>query len=126
MQAHVDCAGKKMCWVSLRQPCLHGELSEHHGGSRVLLRGLQNEGVAGGASDGEHPQRDHGREVEGADASTHLHMHMNMSQLHEATLLQYARMTEEHREAESPSSVPGLDMVKVQHCTIAEMQINII
>ena len=33
-------------------------------------------------------------------------------------------MTEEHREAESPSSFPGLDMVKGQHCTIAEMRIN--
>ena len=38
---------------------------------RVLLGRFQNKGVAAGNGHGEHPQRDHGREVERRNAGTH-------------------------------------------------------
>ncbi len=46
---------------------LLGELHEDHRGSGVLLRGLQDHGVATRRGGGEHPQGNHGGEVEGAD-----------------------------------------------------------
>mmetsp|Transcript_69742 Transcript_69742/g.145744 ORF Transcript_69742/g.145744 Transcript_69742/m.145744 type:complete len:207 (-) Transcript_69742:305-925(-) len=54
---------------SRRQAAVVGQLGQHHGGQRHALRGLHQEGVAGSHRRGEHPERDHGREVEGADAS---------------------------------------------------------
>jgi hypothetical protein len=44
------------------------EVGDHQGGRGVLLRGLQDEGVAAGERYREHPHRHHGREVEGRDA----------------------------------------------------------
>src|SRR5277367_4996935 len=43
-------------------------LGEEDGGAGVALAGLEDEGVAAGQGDGEHPQWDHGGEVEGGDA----------------------------------------------------------
>lgn len=42
---------------------------EEHGASRDPFRGLHQVGVATYHSNGEHPQGDHGGEVEGGDAS---------------------------------------------------------
>ena len=47
------------------------QFAQAHGHHGVLLRGLEHEGVARGNGHGEHPQRDHGREVEGRDARAH-------------------------------------------------------
>ncbi|MNV05399.1 hypothetical protein D3C71_957360 [compost metagenome] len=47
------------------------QLHQAHGHHRVLLGGLQHKGVARGNRHREHPQRDHGREVEGGDACAH-------------------------------------------------------
>lgn len=44
---------------------------QQHGAGGHPLRGLQQVGVATHHSHGEHPQRDHGREVEGGDAGAH-------------------------------------------------------
>jgi len=48
------------------------QFAQAHGDHRVLLGWLEDEGIAGGDGHGEHPQRDHRREVErgnaGADA----------------------------------------------------------
>lgn len=46
-------------------------LGEQHGAGRHALRGLHQVGVAAHHAHGKHPQRDHGREVEGRDASAH-------------------------------------------------------
>src|SRR5262245_9455271 len=47
---------------------LHEELSEADRHRGVTLGGLEDEGVADGDGDAEHPHRDHGREVEWRDA----------------------------------------------------------
>ena len=57
---------------ALGQAGLHGKLSQHDRRARVLLRRLQHKRVAGCDGQREHPQRDHRREVEGADARAHL------------------------------------------------------
>jgi hypothetical protein len=44
-------------------------------GTRDLLRGLHHVGVAEGDGQGEHPQRAHGREVEGSDTSADAERH---------------------------------------------------
>ena len=49
-------------------PRLGKQLGQAHGGERILLGGLEHEAVAAGHRQREHPQRDHGREVEGSDA----------------------------------------------------------
>lgn len=46
---------------------LLGKLSKDHGGAGVLLRGLEDAGVTDDVGQGEHPERDHGGEVEGSD-----------------------------------------------------------
>ena len=43
-------------------------LGEEDGGGGVALGGLEDEGVAAGEGEREHPERDHGGEVEGRDA----------------------------------------------------------
>ena len=54
-----------------RHARLQGEFREQHRRQRILLRGLEYEGVAADDGHGEHPQRDHGREVERRDAGAH-------------------------------------------------------
>ena len=49
------------------EPSLVEQLNKHLGSRRVLRRWLQDEGIAGSHRVGEHPQGDHGREVEGRD-----------------------------------------------------------
>ncbi len=44
------------------------ELGDQGGRRRIPLRGLEHEGVPAGDRDREHPQRHHGRKVEGGDA----------------------------------------------------------
>ena len=51
--------------------CLQRQFDQTHGDHRVLLRWLQHKSVAGGNGHGEHPQRNHGGEVERCDARTH-------------------------------------------------------
>lgn len=51
-----------------REASLLGELGQDHGSTRVALRGLDDASVAGDGSDGDRPERDHGREVERADS----------------------------------------------------------
>lgn len=51
--------------------CILQHLGEQHGAGRHSLRGLQQIRVAAHHAHGEHPQRDHGREVEGCDSGTH-------------------------------------------------------
>lgn len=46
---------------------LLGKLGEDHGGTGVLLRGLEDAGVTNDVGQGEHPERNHGGEVEGSD-----------------------------------------------------------
>merc|ERR1719322_527801 len=46
------------------------KLQQRHAGRGVPLTGLHDVGVAADGGHGEHPQRDHGREVEGRDAGT--------------------------------------------------------
>ena len=50
---------------------LLGELGDAHRAGRVLLRGLEDEGVAAGERHREHPQRHHRREIERRDAGAH-------------------------------------------------------
>ena len=50
--------------------CFFKQLRQTHRGQRVLLGRLENEGVTGGNGHREHPQRDHGREVERRDTGT--------------------------------------------------------
>ena len=47
------------------------QLGEEHGAAGHALRGLQQVGVAAHQPHREHPQRDHGGEVEGGDAGAH-------------------------------------------------------
>ena len=47
------------------------QFAQADGGHGILLGGLEHEGVAGGDGHGEHPQRNHGREVERGDAGAH-------------------------------------------------------
>jgi hypothetical protein len=47
------------------------QAGQNHRSARVLLRRLEHVGVPRHCASGEHPERDHGREVEGADASAH-------------------------------------------------------
>ena len=47
------------------------QLDQHQGRQRVLLRRLENECVTAGDGHGEHPQRNHGREVERRDPCAH-------------------------------------------------------
>ena len=47
------------------------QFGKHHGTARHSLRGLHQVGVSTHHAHREHPQRDHGREVEGGDAGTH-------------------------------------------------------
>jgi hypothetical protein len=47
------------------------EFGESEWGEGDLLRGLENEGVAAGDGDGEHPHGNHGGKVEGGDACDH-------------------------------------------------------
>ncbi|MNZ71769.1 hypothetical protein D3C78_901350 [compost metagenome] len=54
-----------------RDAGLQRQLGQAHGDHRVLLGGLEDEGVAGGDGHREHPQRDHRREVERGDAGAH-------------------------------------------------------
>mmetsp|Transcript_74533 Transcript_74533/g.125656 ORF Transcript_74533/g.125656 Transcript_74533/m.125656 type:complete len:390 (+) Transcript_74533:1276-2445(+) len=54
---------------SIREPSLFHQLCEHHRGSGVSFRGLEDEGVAAGQGRGVHPQGDHSREVEWGNAS---------------------------------------------------------
>mmetsp|Transcript_23065 Transcript_23065/g.50757 ORF Transcript_23065/g.50757 Transcript_23065/m.50757 type:complete len:469 (+) Transcript_23065:310-1716(+) len=49
-------------------PAVVGHLHKLHSGHRHPLRGLQQHRVPTGRGQGEHPQRDHGREVERGDA----------------------------------------------------------
>ena len=53
------------------QPGFLEQFGQHQRGGRIALTGLENEAVAGGDGDGQHPQRDHGREVEGGNAGHH-------------------------------------------------------
>lgn len=48
---------------SRRHTSLQRKLGAHHSGGGVVLRGLENHGVACSDGHGEHPQRDHGGEV---------------------------------------------------------------
>ena len=50
---------------------LLGDLGDAHRARRVLLRGLEHEGVAAGERHREHPERDHRREIERRDAGAH-------------------------------------------------------
>src|SRR5690554_4521696 len=50
------------------QAGLFEQIGQHQRGGRVDGAGFQNEAVAGGDGQGEHPQRHHGREVERRDA----------------------------------------------------------
>lgn len=52
------------------QSGLAEQLGEPEGGRGVLLAGLEDEGVAAGDGEREHPHRHHGREVERRDAAT--------------------------------------------------------
>jgi hypothetical protein len=47
---------------------LHHQLAEADRHRRIALRRFEDEGVADGDGDAEHPHRDHGREVERGDA----------------------------------------------------------
>ena len=47
---------------------LQHQLGDRQRAGRVLLRGLEDEAVAAGDGERSHPERDHGREVEGRDA----------------------------------------------------------
>ena len=49
-------------------PASSHQLGQGQRAGRVLLRRLEDEGVAAGDGERRHPQRDHGREVEGRDA----------------------------------------------------------
>ena len=51
-----------------RQACIGEHLGDEQGDRRVLLAGLEHEGVAGGDRVGEHPHGHHGGEVEGRNA----------------------------------------------------------
>ena len=51
-----------------RSTGLHHQLGQPDRNRRVLFRRLENEGVAGGDGDAEHPHRDHRREVERRNA----------------------------------------------------------
>ena len=53
---------------ALRQAGFGQQLAEPHGRERHLLRRLQDERVAAGERDREHPQRHHEREIERRDA----------------------------------------------------------
>ena len=53
------------------EPGLGEKLGHEEGDRRVLLAGLEDEAVARGDRVGEHPHRDHGREVERRDAGDH-------------------------------------------------------
>lgn len=50
---------------------LTGEAGDDHGRAGVLLGGLEQEGVTAGDGQREHPQGDHGGEVEGRNAGAH-------------------------------------------------------
>ena len=54
-----------------RRTGLHHQLGQTDGNGGIALRGLEDEGVADGYGDAEHPHRDHGREVERGDARDH-------------------------------------------------------
>jgi hypothetical protein len=56
---------------AIGEPRLRGQFGQPEGGRRVLLAGLENEGVAAGDGHREHPHRHHGREVERRDAGDH-------------------------------------------------------
>ncbi len=56
---------------ALGQARLRPQPGQHQRCRGILLRGLEDERVAAGDGDGEHPHRDHGREVEGRDAGDH-------------------------------------------------------
>src|SRR6185312_4038531 len=53
---------------AFRRTGFHHQLRETHRNGGVLLARLQDERVAAGYGDAEHPHRDHGWEVEGRDA----------------------------------------------------------
>ena len=55
---------------TLGEASLLSELCQNHGCAGVPLRGLQNVGVSAGDGQGEHPEGNHGGEVEGADSSS--------------------------------------------------------
>mmetsp|Transcript_32922 Transcript_32922/g.80068 ORF Transcript_32922/g.80068 Transcript_32922/m.80068 type:complete len:229 (+) Transcript_32922:606-1292(+) len=55
---------------SVRKTSFLGQFAEEHCSTWSLLRGLHHVGVTRGNRDGEHPERDHGREVERADSGT--------------------------------------------------------
>ena len=54
---------------AVREPGLLHKTSQNHAGPRDALAGLQHVGVSKSDGEREHPQRDHGREVERADTS---------------------------------------------------------
>lgn len=56
---------------SVRSAGILQHLGEQHGTGGHALRRLQQKGVAAGQGHGEHPQRDHGGEVERGDACAH-------------------------------------------------------
>lgn len=53
---------------SIWGPSILQHFSQKHGAARDALRGLHQVRVAAHHGDGEHPQGDHGGEVEGGDA----------------------------------------------------------
>ncbi len=55
----------------LGQPSFFEQLGDGQGGTGVALAGLEDEGIAAGDGQRIHPQRHHGREVEGGDAGHH-------------------------------------------------------
>ena len=67
-----DCVDRHLVAVNdiedaRRQPRFHHQLREFDGQRRVALAGLEDEGVAAGDGDAEHPHRDHAGEVERRD-----------------------------------------------------------
>ena len=56
---------------AVRQSGFLEQFGEHDRGRRIALAGLENEAVTAGDGNGQHPQRDHGGEVERRDACDH-------------------------------------------------------
>lgn len=66
------------------QPGLAEEFGQLQGCRGVLLAGLEDEGVAAGDGEGEHPHRHHGREVERCDARDHAERLADRGDVHPA------------------------------------------
>ena len=67
---------------TVRHPGLLQQLQQGHAGGGVPLAGLHDVGVAADCRHREHPERDHGGEVEGRDAGTHPQGHAVAGQVH--------------------------------------------